>query len=316
MESIAETTLWRRITPELFSSLFSVEGQTLFPSTLRALEKADTRFREASQAEYERHLLNYFALLQREEIIRDTAQNYEAWLRGWTLNLNEILAAGPSAETCKPKYFRGSEFLRWRKGLVVTPNPQLEHDLFVVARHQIFNYWLRDYSAVHELGCGSCGNLWLLQEIFPDKTIRGYDWVEPSCKIASEIGRHTGRDVAGARLNFLEPPAKLAIEPNAAVISIHALEQIGDQFGPLLQSILNSKPALVLHYEPILDLYDPANVLDALARWYSEKRRYLKGFLPALHKLRDEGKIEILQEHRPGLGGILHEMSLIVWRPI
>jgi len=307
---------WQSVTPGLFASLFSREGKVLFPSTCDVLAQADTRFRPVTTAENEEYLLHYFSLLKRTDIRRDNEQNHEAWLRGWTESLNEIIVSGPSAIACRPKYFRGSKFLRWRRGLVTTPNPQLEYDLFVATRHQVFRHWLSDSSAIHELGCGSGGNLWLLQEIFPDKRIRGYDWVDPSIKIASLIGEHTGRDVGGSLLNFLAPPERLPINPGETVITIHALEQIGNRFGPLLESILSARPALVLHYEPVIEYYDPANLLDYLALWYCEKRGYLNGLPGALHALQKEGRIEILEEHRPELGGTLHECSLIVWRPL
>jgi hypothetical protein len=313
---MSTTPDWQSVTPDIFAGLFPREGKTLFPSTLEMLSKADTRFRPASSAEYDEYLLHYLSLLKRNEIVRDTEQNHQAWLRGWTESMNEIIASGPSAIACRPKYFRGSKFFRWRKGLVTTPNPQLEYDLFVAARHQIFRYWLSDAPSIHELGCGSGGNLWLLQEIFPDKKIRGYDWVEPSVKIAEGIGKSTGHDVGGSILNFLEPPARVPLDTGAAVITIHALEQIGNRFGPLLDSILAARPSIVVHYEPVIEYYDSANVLDYLAIWYSEKRSYLNGLPGALHALQKAGRIEILEEHRPQLGGTLHEASLIVWRPL
>ena len=77
-------------------------------------------------------------------------------------------------------------------------------------------------------------------------------------------------------------------------MTIHALEQLGDRHGALLDWLIAARPSVVLHYEPILEFYDRANLLDYLALWYSERRRYLTGFWTALAARRDAGRIEVL----------------------
>jgi hypothetical protein len=113
---------------------------------------------------------------------------------------------------------------------------------------------------------------------------------------------------------MLEPDPAVTIEPGAAVVTIHALEQIGDRHAALIDWLIAARPSVVVHYEPIVEFYDPRNVTDYLSAWYSEQRRYLNGFWPALAARRDAGDIEIVQAHRPGLGGVYHEASVIVWR--
>ncbi len=317
MTAMPSSGIWQRVVPEVFSSLFPRESKDgLHPSTLAALASVDSRFRPATREEYDRMLLRYFDLLHRSRLARSTPQNHAAWLRGWAENLREIETRDPSAASCKPRYHRDDTFLRWKKDLAVSPNPQIGYDLYVAARHQLFRYWLGDCASIHELGSGSGDNLWLLQELFPGKRLRGYDWVEPAVKIANLIGSHTGNDVAGTHLDFLEPPERLSLGENAAVISVHSLEQVDIRFGPVLETLLRSKPSLVFHYEPIVEYYDNDRPLDYLARWYTEKRGYLRGLIGALRHLQDEGRIEILHEHRPGLGGSLHEASVVVWRPL
>ena len=301
---------------EYFAGLFGVEVVELPPQSIEVLAKADTRFRSAQKEDYAEHVMNYLPLLKEEWIVRDFEQNKAAWLKGWTQNLEEVLSEGPSESACKPKYFRGSRILRLKKDIVVTPNMQLEHDLFLAARYYIFSKYLEPYQSVHELGCGSCGNIWMLANSYPEKAIRGYDWVEPSVKIADEIGAKLKLDVKGHQLDMLHPPESLPFDSSSAVITIHALEQINDLYVDLVETILRSKPGIVVHYEPIVELYDDENLFDYLAKWYSEKRRYLNGLLPFLRQLEEAGKIEVIAEQRPELGGVMHEAALIVWRPI
>jgi len=99
------------------------------------------------------------------------------------------------------------------------------------------------------------------------------------------------------------------------VVTVHAMEQLGDRHGALLDWLAAARPAVVLHYEPVLEFYDRTNVVDYLALWYSERRRYLTGYWTAIAARRDAGRIDVLDARRPGLGGVYHEASVIAWRP-
>jgi SAM-dependent methyltransferase len=304
------------VTIKELGDLFSLPTTTIEhdSAVVESLERA--KMRPGNIPEREEYILEFVNRIRNPRIARDDEENLEAWNKGWQENLDEIRAHGLSEENVKPRYFRGSKFFRFRKDLWVTDNPQLEYDLFVACRRLIFSHFLSDASQIVELGCGSCGNLYLLSRLFPDKHLKGHDWATPSVELANEIGMILGRDIRGERLDFLNPPETLGLEPGAAVISIHALEQIGNRHEKLLGTLLRSKPSVVLHYEPILELYDQANLYDNLAAWYTGMRNYLSGLLDALKELERQGRIEILKLARPEIGGVMHESSLVVWRPL
>lgn len=273
------------------------------------------RCHPASGLERDEYVHEMLDLIRSPRIERSMDENRAAWERGWQQNLDEARAGGFAPDTLKPKYFRGNRFLRWQRGLVVSENPQIEYDLFNLARRLLFGWYLPGIRTIYEIGSGSCNNLWLLSELFPDATIIGLDWVDPAVKLANELGKETGRKIEGRRFNMISPVHSVTLEPGSAVVTIHALEQLGDQHGALLDWLTAARPALVLHYEPIVEFYDAANLLDYLARWYSERRRYLTGFWTAIAARRDAGELELLAADRPGVGGIYHEASVIVWRP-
>ena len=105
------------------------------------------------------------------------------------------------------------------------------------------------------------------------------------------------------------------IDSQTAVITMHAMEQLGSAFKPFLDYIFGKRPRLIFHVEPVFELYNPDKLFDELAVKYHEKRNYLKGYLPALKKLEGEGKIEILEIRRLFFGSLFHEgYSLIVWK--
>jgi hypothetical protein len=275
----------------------------------------DLRCHPASEREREEYILEMLDLIRSPRIERSVEENRAAWERGWQQNLDEARAGGFTPDALKPKYFRGNRFLRWQRGLIVSDNPQIEHDLFILARRLLFGSFLPGIHTIYEIGSGSGNNLWLLSELFPEARIVGLDWVAPAAQLATELGQVTGRRIEGRQFDMLNPDRNFTLEPGAAVVTIHALEQVGDGHGALIDWLAASRPALVLHYEPILEFYDRTNLLDYLALWYSERRRYLTGFWTELSARRQDGRIEVLDARRPGLGGVYHEASVIAWRP-
>jgi hypothetical protein len=275
----------------------------------------DLRCHEASPTERDQYIVEMLNLIRSPRIERSVDENRVAWERGWQQNLDEARAGGFTPETLKPKYFRGNRFLRWQGDVIVSDNPQIEHDLFVLARRLLFGSLLAGSRTIYEVGSGSCNNLWLLSELFPEARVIGLDWVTPAVQLATELGQATGRQIEGRPFDMLHPDPTFSLEPDAAVVTVHALEQLGDGHRPLLDWLTAARPALVLHYEPILEFYDPANVIDCLSLAYSERRRYLSGFWTALSARRQAGCIDIIDARRPGLGGVYHEASVIAWRP-
>ena len=102
----------------------------------------------------------------------------------------------------------------------------LEFQLFEVVRKLLFKEFMHPYDEIHEFGCGSGGNLWLLSKLFPEKSLTGYDWAIPAVQIANKMGNDLNRKIKGRELNFFDPSINLNFSSSSALVSIHALEQI------------------------------------------------------------------------------------------
>ncbi len=305
---------WNDISPADLATWFRCSIDQIGSLALGTLDKSDLRWRSATKREVEEYVVSYLKKLEGNWIERDREQNREAWTKGWTENLAEVRRKGPGPETCRPRYFRGSSYLRLRNDLIVTPNQQLEHNLLTATRQYLFSRYLPEVETICELGSGSGQNLWLLSEMFPGKRIIGLDWVDPCVGIAQEIAR-TGRDVSGRLFDMTAPEAGFRLPENSAIVSIHALEQIGNQHEMLLNWIVSQRPAIVVQHEPVAEFYDPANLYDNLALWYSRKRHYLEGYYSALRQLETQCIVRILSAFRPQVGGVFHEASILVWKP-
>ena len=299
-----------------FLRMFDCHRDELPEQFLSGLKRADTSYHEANLAEFEEYLLNVLKRINSPNIIRTKEENLEAFEKGWGENLESIISGKISLESLKPKYFRGSKFLRYNNTLIVTDNLDLEYDLFTLARYLLFTKYLSSSEDIYEFGCGSCQNLLMLSQMFPSKKLHGLDWTKASARIAELLSKSQNGNIEGIVFDMMNPSSDIALKPHSAVFTIHSLEQLGKEHEKLLSFIMAAKPDIVLHYEPIVEFYDQDNLLDYLAIFYSQERNYLSGFWTALCKLQEQNRIEIIKSKRPYLGGVIHEASLIAWRPL
>jgi SAM-dependent methyltransferase len=260
-------------------------------------------------------MLDVLKKINSTQIARTKEENLEVFEKGWKENFEAIKRKGITSDNLKPAYFRPGKFLRFNNRLIISGNLNLEYDLFTLARRLILHKYLSSFTTVYEIGCGSCQNLFMLSELYPQKNLFGLDWSTTSVEIADYIASSLERNIKGELFDMLNPPMEKPIKRGSAIITIHSLEQIGTEHGKLLSFLLKSRPGLVVHYEPILEFYDENNLLDYLAIIYSKKRNYLDGYFTSLRNLQEQNKIKIIEARRPFLGGVIHEASLIVWRP-
>ncbi len=161
-----------------------------------------------------------------------------------------------------------------------------------------------------EFGCGTGHNLWRIKEVNKNATLVGCDWTKSSNKIVEAQG------FIGINFDFFKPNTFNMLE-NAGVYTVAALEQVGTKFKPFVNYLLKSKPSVVVHIEPMPEYLDSTKLIDYLSIQYMHKRQYLRGFPDYLEKLEKDGKIEILEKRRSGIGSLFIDgYSIIVWRPI
>lgn len=120
-------------------------------------------------------------------------------------------------------------------------------------------------------------------------------------------------DIVGEKFDLFEPSDTFRLGGNSAAITIDSMEQVGGQFDKFLSFLLNNKPRVCIHIEPVYEAYDQDNLYDYLAAKYSEKRGYLRGYLTRLEELQQQGELKLKKIKRYG-GNIYHEgWAIIVW---
>lgn len=238
------------------------------------------------------------------------------WEKGWGEVLADVRQKGFSLDLLQPQYFY-HDILRFNGDYIKVNSKSFEFDFYALIRRLIFKKYLATASSIVEFGCGTGTNLVLLAQLFPDKNLFGCDWAKPSQELLTIIAQELKAKIQGIQFNMLtlEGQEKLNIDKHTAVITMHAMEQLGASYQPMLDYLIAARPGICLHLEPILELYNPESLFDHLAIRYHEKRNYLQGLLTALKEQQAKNVIEIMDVRRLYFGSLFHEgYSLIVWR--
>lgn len=263
----------------------------------------------------EAHILHILQRLNETSLHRNEEENRRAFEQGWSENLNAALKSGITEQALTPGYVRPHGTIRWQSGFAVPEDPFLAHKLLRLSVQWSFHRYLEDARTAYEFGCGSCQYLHLLSRLRPDLDLFGLDFTQSAVSVARQMAEHGAR-VEGRLFDMTRPDRGFKLAEGSAVYTVGALEQIGSRFGDFLEYLIDQKPAVVIHHEPIVEFYDPDKLSDYLAILWHRRRDYLNGYWPALQHAAREGRIEILEARRPGFGDPYHESTpVIVWRP-
>ncbi len=237
--------------------------------------------------------------------VRDVAH----WERGWSENCEAFKKSG-DINALRPKYIRDNLPLRADGKFAIAEDPEFEWHWYKSFRNQIADKWMYDADGIWEFGCGSGHNIAWLMERYPKRPIVGLDWSASSVDICHMLG------AGGHRFDFLHPTPFHGVT-GMTVLTVGALEQVGRQWRPFLNYLLQFKPKRVIHVEPQISFYDPSSPVDATAIEAHKARGFWEGYLEAVQELERQGRLEIEHKERASLGSLLIEgYSLLIFRPL
>lgn len=75
--------------------------------------------------------------------------------------------------------------------------------------------------------------------------------------------------VSGDGAKLLPDGDSYEVPQNSAVFTIGAMEQLGREFEPFLQFLLQKRPAVCINVETLYELYDQDDLFDYVAAAYS-----------------------------------------------
>lgn len=306
-----------RISIDDFATAFGVSPKELPEECKEQISKFDFRFEPVSQEDRDRLLLETLEKLDGDDLTAAGSHRKGIWEKGWAENYSEFVKSDYDLKSLLPKYFRTELSLRFKQRYIRPVDPDFEVNFFAVLKTWLFRSYLTDIPNVYEVGCGTGVHLVTLAQMFPQKRLFGLDWAAASQDILKAIATKYGWPIEGRHFDIFNPDPELDLMPDSAVLTIHSLEQIGDGIRPLLDYLLRQKPKICISVEPLVELYDPSNLMDYLAIKYHRKRAYLENYLTALRRLEEKKRVKIIAVQRPFISGFFNESySVVVWKPV
>lgn len=238
------------------------------------------------------------------------------WEAAWADRAAQFDSEGRS-ESLVPRYIAANPVTRALGRYVRPTHGDFETVFSQLFREALFRRFLAEAPSIYEFGCGSGYNLAQLAALYPDVQLVGLDWAQSAVELVGRVAAQRDVCLSARQYDFYNPDPDLRLAPGAAVLTMCALEQVGSGYGPFLEMLLQQRPQLCLHMEPLEELYDESCLEDYLALRYHHTRGYLRGFLTAIRELAACGRAEILRVQRVPMGNLYHEgYSYLAWRPL
>ena len=294
--------------------LEQILGFEIDPEVKNRINGFNLQYRELTKDERDDYLLNVFNVLS-NDITKAGDHRIIEWEEGWSENLIKFKET-KNINDLIPRYHSKNRIVKWNGDVVLPLTDNFDYKIHICFVDAILRYFLTDVTNIFEFGCGPAYHLVRMNEFNSKLNLYGSDWTTTSQKIIREINGVLNTNINGFNMNFFKPDYSIEIPKNSGIYTIAALEQIGENYVDLVDFLIDKKPKICVHMEPIDELLDN-NLMGALSRKYFRKRNYLNGYLPYLEELESEGKIEIIVKQRTYSGSYFIEgHSLIVWRPL
>ena len=237
------------------------------------------------------------------------------WSNGWKENLDMYIKSN-NIKDIIPKFIRSNQPIRYKKEFIFPRDPNFELNYIRLIQKWMFHKYMSVCSSIHEFGCGSGIHLIALSDMYPEKDLCGYDYVQPSIDLINTLSETINPKLKGFLFNMLSP-LDISIDKDSCIFTFCAIEQLASKFHNFLEFILRKKPKICIHIEPTIELYDSTNLIDYTAVCFHKHRGYTVGLLPHLQELHKQQKIELMKVHRMQFGSIRMEgYTQIIWRPI
>jgi len=299
-----------------FASLLGVDVDALPASCVDLVERTNFGYTTLQPTERDSVIVDILRQIDGGRFDEAGPSARAKWESAWSANMSRFIEHGHDVARLTPEFLAATPVLRISQEYARPSDPGLEAHFLDVIRLYVAETYFTNADAVYEFGCGSGFNLAILAALFPDKRLIGLDWSQSSVDLVNLIGKTQKANVEGRRFDFFSPGEDIVLDAGSAVLTIAALEQVGDDHGPFLRFLRDQSPDVCVHIEPILAFYDDTNLVDYLAIRYHRARNYLQGYLTELRRLEQAGEAEILTARRLYFGSLYHEAySLIVWRP-
>lgn len=306
-----------KVTLSDFARSFGTTIEDIPPECKKLIAEIDFSYEVPSEIERDNILLEILKKIESDKQVIGAKERQDVWHDGWAENLKNFTESGYSLDALVPKFIRPNRAIRFNQNYIKPANPNFELDYLSVFRLWLFKKYFEEAGSIYEFGCGTGFNLVALANIYSNKLLYGLDFVQSSCDLVNKIAEAHKFKLTGRIFDMINPDKDFKLSKNSAIFTFGAIEQLASKFEAFLQYLLIQHPAICVHVEPAIELYDENNFVDYLAIKFQGKRGYTHNFLPRLRALEKESKIELLKVKRLFFGSLYMEgYNLIVWRPL
>jgi hypothetical protein len=300
-----------------FAALFGTDAIKVRKTSGAIIDAINLDYRVIEGSERDAILLSVLKRIHLPELTNAGDNREGDWELGWRENLLEFIQYGYDLEKLIPKYYKDNVIICLNRQYILPSQPDFVYQYTKIFRAWLFREYLTDYEVVFEFGCGTGHNLVHLAELYPDKTLYGFDWTRSSQEIIQIVADQFGMKIKGGFFNFFDPDETLTFDPDSAVFTFGALEQLGPNHNRYLDFILKRKPKLCVDVIGIHELYDETQLFDYLALLYHMRRNYLNCYLTRLRELEASGTVEIVKVQHHLFGNLYdNPYSYVIWKPI
>jgi hypothetical protein len=290
-------------------------SHSIDPRLFDKINKSELLYEALNSAELYDYIVNYINVLS-SDLIRAGEGRISHWETGWKENLEEFKKT-LSPNSLIPKYHKKNNIARLNKQIIKTHSKDFDYHLHSFFVDALLLEHIPNYNKVFELGCGTGYHLFRLNEYYSSKMYYGGDWSVASQNNIGECAEALkNNNIKGFNFNYFEPDYSIDVK-DSLVYTVASLEQIGEKHDKVLEFLIDKKPGLCIHFEPIHEVLDEENILDYLTIQYFNKRNYLKNYLTTLRSLEAQDKIRILDVRRLYYGSkFIEGHTVIIWKPV
>jgi len=302
----------KTVTIEDFKELFQLsEVSDLFKQTYNSL---NFNYEDLNELEVKETLKQINILINKDIQTVGTYERRQVWHDGWAEVLEEFHKT-KSLESLIPKFVRTDKIVKYRQKYIKPEDHCFELNVLKMIQVFLFEKYLKYYDHIYDFGCGSGINTVAWCQMSPGKEIHSLDFVASSIELMKEIAKEYNFKINTQLFDLANPDYNIKIKPRSAVLTMGSIEQIPGKVKPFIQYLLDNKPGVCIHMEPIVEIYDHCNPVDYLAYKFHTKRGHPFGLLPYLRELEDNKKIKILDTIRSTFGSKFSEgYTFVTWK--